>query len=62
MIEVTTLHCTMSGAAEGQDNSTHHLVPRAAKRGARGQREQVCIYCEWTEKELREAAERNGKG
>lgn len=55
MVEVTHLYCPESGAPEGADNSTHHLVPRSAGRGAQ---QMVCRYCGKTEKALREAAQK----
>jgi hypothetical protein len=49
MIEVTHLYCPASGGREGEDNTTHHLVPRS--------KGQTCRYCGKTERELREEAE-----
>jgi hypothetical protein len=38
------MYCPESGAPEGADNSTHHLVPRAAGL--------VCAYCGKTRREI----------
>lgn len=49
MIEVTTLYCPKNqwDGKPGEDNTTHHLLPRA--------KGMVCRDCGKTEKELREA-------
>lgn len=53
-ISVTQYRCP---GRESGDPSTpvHHLVPRTAKGGPRGAREQACRYCGKSEYELRAA-------
>jgi len=46
--EATQMYCDKSGAKEGEDNSTHHLVSRAAGM--------VCKYCGRTQQQIVEGA------
>ena len=57
IIEVTRLYCPKSGGQPGEDNTTHHLVPRFPRGGKAGEREHVCRDCGKTEAELREEAQ-----
>lgn len=59
MIEVTHAWCPESGAVEGADNSTHHLVSRSAPGGGR---RMVCRYCGVPEVKLRAELEGSLKG
>lgn len=40
MIDATQMHCDKSGGAPGEDNTTHHLVPRSP--------DMVCQFCKRT--------------
>lgn len=44
MNEATHIHCDRSGAQEGEDNATHHLVPRADGM--------TCSWCRHTPKQI----------
>jgi hypothetical protein len=50
VIDVTQLYCPASGGQPGEDNTTHHLVPKSGSM--------TCTYCGRTEKQLRADAEK----
>lgn len=49
--QITLMWCEESGAKPGEDNSTHHLIPRAAGGGAQ---QMVCRYCKKTERLIKQ--------
>lgn len=45
----TEQYCDESGGKPGEDNTTHHLVPRSAGRGAQVMK---CRYCGTTQAKI----------
>lgn len=53
----TQQYCDESGGKPGEDNTTHHLVPRSAGRGTQVMK---CRYCGTTQAKIEARAKQAG--